>query len=111
ARTDHRAHDQHGGAGEAQTLHQFLVLMTVDVPVAARRRLRCRGAQEFLLRSVASDCRAGVPPAVARATALAPDPRKRSTDFTSRCGKIPLLICAVPATGPIRPPRSRPRPR
>ena len=35
AGADHRAHDQHGGAGQAQTFDQFLILMAVDLPVAA----------------------------------------------------------------------------
>ena len=35
----------------------------------------------------------------------------RSNDFTSRCGKIPLLICVAPVSDRISPPRNRPRPR
>src|SRR5258708_4128779 len=31
-------------------------------------------------------------------------------DFTSRCGKIPLLICGAPVTSPISRPRSPPPP-
>ncbi len=31
-------------------------------------------------------------------------------NFTSECGKIPLLICAAPVTDRISPPRNRPRP-
>jgi len=47
SRADHRTHDQHGGAGQAQSPYQFLILMTVNIPVAALIRLRgCRCAQE-----------------------------------------------------------------
>ncbi len=34
AGTDHRAHHQHGGAGQAQAFDQFFVLMSVEIPVA-----------------------------------------------------------------------------
>ena len=40
AGADHGTHDQHGGAGQSQTLYQFLILTAVEVPVggACRRR-------------------------------------------------------------------------
>jgi len=41
ARADHRPHDQHRGAGQAQALDQFTVLMAMRFPVAARGGCRC----------------------------------------------------------------------
>ena len=77
AGADHRPDDQHGGAGQAQAFDQFLILRAMNFPVAAGSRCRC--AQD------SSNCSAGVPPAFPRALS-------RSNDFTSICGKIPLLI-------------------
>ena len=36
-RADHRAHDQHGCAGQTKGLHQFFVLVAMDFPVAGGR--------------------------------------------------------------------------
>ena len=36
AGADHRTHDQHGGAGQAQALDQFFILTAMEVPVVLR---------------------------------------------------------------------------
>ncbi len=57
ARADHRSHDQHGGASQAQALDQFLILRTMKFPVAACDWLRCRCTQDPPKNSVAPAAR------------------------------------------------------
>ncbi len=92
AGADHRPHDQHGGAGQAQAFDQFLILLAMDLPITAGWRLGCGCTQGS---SVAAASRRLSRWRLALAT--------RSHDFTPRCGKIPLLICAAPVTSRISP--------
>ncbi len=104
AGADHRAHDQHGRTGQAEALDQFLVLTSVEIPIAGD------SGRTRVFVSVLTWCLWGIAGGTA-APAVRPSKLGSPADFTLRCAKMPLLICPAPVTSPISPPPSRLRPR